>query len=306
MSRTRIPTFVNPAAGGGETVVEQLSVEPRFDIRPTPALELTAGIKRAVAEGARRVAVAGGDGTVGTAAAAVAGTGVELAILPTGTLNHFARDYQIPLDLDRAVDVALGDSLRAVDLGMVNGRYFLNTSSVGTYVVFVRLRERLERRLGYRLASALAALRLFLELRTFRVELELEGNVRHYTTPLVFVGVSQRELGLPNLGMRVTGGRAGLHLIVVRGRTRARIFALALAAAARGYPARARGPHLDGFLIDRCRIHMPRRRGRVALDGELVLLEAPLEYRLAPGVLTLVAPPVGEREGSLDIVGSDK
>ena len=104
--------------------------------------------------------VAGGDGTLASAAAVLAGTGTALAVLPGGTLNHFARDHGIPTELDEALELATAGREAEVDVGYVNDLLFLNTSSVGAYVQFVELRDRLERHLGYRTASILAGLRI--------------------------------------------------------------------------------------------------------------------------------------------------
>ena len=79
----------------------------------------------------------------------------------------------------------------------------------------------------------------------FRVTLEVDGVSREYLTPLVFIGVGERELQLPTLGARVQGGRTGLHVMVVRRRSGARALAMGLAAAARGVRAVARTPAMD-------------------------------------------------------------
>ena len=83
-------------------------------------------------------------------------------MIPGGTLNHLATDLGIPESLEEALRLASRASAQPIDAGTVNGHLFLNTSSVGTYVTFVRMRERLERYLGYRLASLVAGIRLLL------------------------------------------------------------------------------------------------------------------------------------------------
>jgi diacylglycerol kinase family enzyme len=259
-----------------------------FDVRVIEPEKLPDAIADAVADGRRRIVVAGGDGTIASAAHSLVGTGVELGIVPGGTLNHFARDLGIPADLRTACEIAADYTITAcADVGYVNGVLFLNTSSVGAYVMLVRTRERLEPRLGYKLASAAAAMRVFVGIPRFDVELEVEGVVRRYRTPIVFVGVGERELKLPTLGKRIPGGRRGLHVMVVRGRTRAGLLALALAAVARGVRHVSRTPKLDSFIVDQCRVFL-RRRGPVAVDGEIVQLDTPLDYRLARNALKVV------------------
>jgi diacylglycerol kinase family enzyme len=283
-----IPAFVNRGAGNVEEVEQALRRPGFFDVRFVAPGEVTQAVAAAIAKGARRIAAVGGDGTVSAAAAAVARTQVELVIIPCGTFNHFARDHRIPMDPDAACAIAQSGTVTQVDVAWVNGRLFLNTSSVGVYANFVRVRERLERRFGYWLGSALAMVRTFVRVRPFSVWFETENVHRPYETPLVFIGVGERELKLPQLGRRVLDGRAGLHIMIVRGRTRARLLALSFAAAARGTRAVARTPHIDSFLVAQCTIE--QRHSTVAVDGEVVKLMSPLNYELGAGALRLVVP----------------
>ena len=265
-----------------------------FEVRLISPELLPAALREEVARGTPRVLVAGGDGTLGTAAAVLRGGTTELAIVPAGTLNHLAKDLALPEDLTSAIAVARAPTTTRIDLGAVNSHVFLNTCSVGAYVAFVRLRDRLERWLGYRLASLVAGIRVLVRIRTFRIVLEVDGVEREYETPLVFIGLGERELKLPQLGKRVQGGRRGLHVMVVRSRTGARLLALALAAVARGSKAVARTPALDAFLVDRLRIEPKRstKVWRVAVDGETVAIDAPLEFTLLPEALPVVVPPL--------------
>ena len=262
----------------------------RIDSRVLPAVHIADALRELAKSGVRRAGVAGGDGTIALAAGVAATLPLELAVIPGGTLNHLAKDLGIPEALGDALRVAITGEARAVDAGSVNGRLFLNTSSVGAYVTFVRLRERLERYLGYRLASLAAALRLLIRPRTFTVEVEIEGKMRVDISPLVFVGVGERELKLPTLGGRAKDGRRGLHLMIVRGRSRARLAALAFAAAARGTRSATQSPALEAVIVTQFTIRMRRPRGRVATDGELNAMFAPLEYRWMPDAVMVVAP----------------
>ena len=120
--------------------------------------------------------------------------------------------------------------------------------------------------------------------------LEVDGREQEYVTPLVFIGVGERELRLPKLGARVERGRRGLHVMVVRSRTGGRVLALALAAAARGVRAVSRTPAMQSFLVDHLRIE-PRSRmlgGNIALDGEIVSIVPPLAYRFLKERLRVV------------------
>jgi len=283
-----IPAFVNSAAGNASEVDAALRKAECFDVRDVAPDEVTQAVRNAIERGATRVAAVGGDGTISAAAAAVARTNAELVVIPGGTFNHFARDNGIPTDLDAACAIARSDRVKNVDVGWVNGRLFLNTSSVGVYANFVRVRERLEPRLGYWLASALSMFRTLARVQPFNIQFESAVLEKPYKTPLVFIGLGERELKLPMLGGRIDNGRSGIHVLIVRGRTRARLVALAFEAAARGTRALSRTPHLDTFLVDRCTIE--QRHSTVAVDGEVVQMESPLDYTLGRGALKLVVP----------------
>lgn len=283
-----IPAFVNPAAGKADEVDAALRKAGCFDVREVAPDQITHAVLDAISQGATRIAAVGGDGTISAAAAAVARTGVELLVIPAGTFNHFARDNGIPTDLDEACALAQSVHVRHVDVAWVNERLFLNTSSVGVYANFVRVRERLEPRFGYWLSSVMSMLRTLARVQPFRLQFESPILEKPYKTPLVFIGVGERELKLPMLGGRLEVGRTGLHVMIVRGRTRARLVALALAAAAKGTRAVNRTPHLDSFIVDRCTIE--QRHSTVAVDGEIVRMDSPLEYQFGRGALKVVAP----------------
>src|SRR5262249_35769174 len=102
-------------------------------------------LAKAVASEIDAVMVGGGDGSIRCVAEVLAATGVPLAVLPLGTLNHFAKDLGVPLDVNGAVAVVAQGETRKVDIGEVNGRVFLNTSSIGIYPYMVLDRERLRK-----------------------------------------------------------------------------------------------------------------------------------------------------------------
>jgi hypothetical protein len=95
---------------------------------------------------------------------------------------------------------------------------------------------------------------------------------------------------LPKLGARVEEGRRGLHVMVVQSRSAGRILALAFAAAARGVRAASRTPEMQSFIVDHVRIE-PRSgvlTWNIGVDGEIIRVTPPLEYRLVSDAVKVV------------------
>ncbi|HUQ99460.1 MAG TPA: diacylglycerol kinase family protein [Gemmatimonadaceae bacterium] len=279
--------FLNAACGNAAGARDALT-GAGFELDEVQPKDMERSLRNAIDGGAKRILVAGGDGTIATAASLVAKTKTELAILPGGTLNHFAKDHGIPTDLEDAAKVAGTGKVVGADIGYVGDTVFLNTSSIGAYVTFVRVRERFEKHFGYKIASFLAAFRMFSEIRTFGLTLEVEGVKKTYRTSLVFIGVGERELKMPTLGSRVPNGKRGLHVMVLHGRRPARLFAVALAGIARGTKEASKLPDFESFMVDSCRIDLSRGHATIAVDGELKQLDTPLEYRIERDALRLV------------------
>jgi diacylglycerol kinase family enzyme len=244
----------------------------------------TAGARAAV------VVAAGGDGTVSGVAAGLVGTNALLGVLPLGTLNHFAKDLRIPLDLEGAVATIVAGHVGRVDIGRVNGRVFLNNSSIGIYPSIVEGREELRRR-GHRkwAAHALAMFRVLRRHRGVFVTIEADGRRSARRTPFLFVGNNEYEIDGIHLGgrTRLDGGRLFAYL-APRLRTRELPMLLVRALLGRARQSGAfeivAGPEL---LVD-----TPRRRHvRVALDGEITTMTPPLLYRADPGALRVLLPP---------------
>src|SRR4051794_23653081 len=95
MAAHHIPAFINPNAGNADAARDALRTAGGFDVREVQPVTLADEVRAAVSEGASRILVAGGDGSIGSAAGVLAGSDVELAILPGGTLNHLAKDLSI-------------------------------------------------------------------------------------------------------------------------------------------------------------------------------------------------------------------
>jgi len=271
----RIPIFLNPRAGGGDRTDVADRVVALFAARGIEASVMTwpgnglADRVRDAARGASTVVAGGGDGTVSTVASGLAGTPVRLGVLPLGTLNHFAKDAGIPLDLEGAIGVIADGHAVAVDVGEVNGRTFINNCSLGVYPAIVRGREQLQKRgHGKWVSFLVSAVSTLWRPPRARVTLDADGQRTSCKTTFVMVGNNAYEvLGL-NLGGRasLTGGRIVAYL----------------------------GSSLTELQVvpaGQLRIDIARLRNiQLAIDGEVSTTSMPIECRSRPAALHVFVP----------------
>ena len=113
------------------------------------------------------VIIGGGDGTVNCALDALAEMKLPLGIIPLGTANDLARTLQIPASIKTACDIIAKGQTRKIDLGRVNGKYFMNVSSMGLSVSITRaLDKKTKKRWGV-FAYFVAAFKVLLNSRPF-------------------------------------------------------------------------------------------------------------------------------------------
>jgi diacylglycerol kinase family enzyme len=244
--------------------------------------DIAARARQAAARGDVLVA-AGGDGTVGAVAGVAVETNAPFGVLPMGTLNHFAKDLGVPLDLEGAVSVIVAGHVRRLDVGDVNGRVFVNNSSVGLYPRMVWER-RSEQRRGHRkwTAFAIAMLRTWRNYRLVVAHLVVEGQEAVVRTPFIFVGNNEYTAEGFQLGgrSRLDAGRLSIFMAPDAGRFE--VLTLPLRAVTNRLGSDA---PFAAFQAETVAVEMSRRRVSVALDGEVALLQAPLEYRVRRRVL---------------------
>ncbi len=263
------------------------------EVRLVPGEHVVAEAERARAEVLAgrldAVIVGGGDGTVGTVAGILADSGVVLGVLPLGTLNHFAKDLGLDQDLDGAIATIAAGRLREVDLGEVNGRTFVNNSSVGIYPYMVvdRDRRRSETGQGKWPAMALAFLRMLRRFPRRRLRVQAEGWAAPHRTICLFVGNNPYSIELMTLGRRFTLDSGRLWLFVAKQRSRLELLRFALRAAI-GRIDQERD--FETLCTGSLRILMRASRVHVAVDGEVTTMRPPLDYRIRPRALRVLAP----------------
>ena len=258
--------------------------------------DVSALAARALAERRQPIVAGGGDGTVNAIAAKLAGTDTALGVLPIGTLNHFAKDVGIPLNLKAAVYNLFSGKIRKVDVGEVNGRVFVNNSGIGFYPHFVRQREELERRGHVKRVAVLLALRALVR-RYVRLRMKLhmdEAEAFEHLTPFLFVGNNRYETSGLDIGTRSKLDSGRLWVCTAPKTDRINIWRAAL----RTLVGRPTDQQLDAFEAKELWLDPGTSRINVSTDGEVSVMEAPLHYRIRPRALGVLVPDSSARNGN--------
>jgi diacylglycerol kinase family enzyme len=307
---SRLTVLVNAAAGSVDdaALAEELDAirsafaeaDPSVDVEvdTVEPAELVDTVKDiwAGADRPDAVVVAGGDGTVNCAAGPAMEDGIVLGVLPRGTFNHFAKDLGMPADDLAASAKALVEGVvRQVDVAEVNGRPFVNNSVLGIYPDMVAVRDRIRDQRGWGKVRAVpvAAWRVLRAFPVHRLDLVGPNFVRHRVrTPLVFIG--NGTYGDDDADGVVARGSLDdgvLDVAIARVISRWRLAATLLRTLISGGDA---ARDLDRTSLTEVTVSAHVRHLRVALDGEIVWMQSPLRYRVRPGGLRVLAPPVAD------------
>ncbi|MEP6743642.1 MAG: diacylglycerol kinase family protein [bacterium] len=292
----KIEVIVNASSGTGENGALEARLNELFardGLRSHVALaqsghEIVELAQRAARGDADIIVAGGGDGTINSVTSQLLTTKKTLGVLPLGTLNHFAKDLHIPLELEAAVETIIKGHVANVDLGEVNGHIFVNNSSLGLYPSIVREREK-QQRLGWGkwpayVWAGVAVLRRypFLDIR-----LDVDGKALSSRTPFVFIGNNEYEMESLNVGGRACLDAGELSLYVTNRTDRLGLVRLALRALFGGL---RQEKDFLAMCTKEIWIETKHKRVRVALDGEVRVMEPPLHYRVLPGKLRVLAP----------------
>ena len=289
--------IVNSTSGRGCDSHWVHSLQRQFEASGAPAEvvlvksgeEILQAATAAIRAHAPAVVAAGGDGTVSAVASRLAGTDVPLGVVPMGTLNHFAKDLGIPLALEAAVSTITEGHQAAVDAAEVNGRLFINNSSLGLYPDIVLDRERQRRRLGRGKWRALLAASVHAARKypVLALQLELDGKRWERQSAFVFVGNNEYQMEGFEIGERASLSDGRLSLYVTQRTGRFGLLRLALRALTRRL---RQARDFDIVTARSLTVRTPHQHMRVATDGEVNVMRTPLEYRVRPGALKVFVP----------------
>lgn len=294
MSHRRGILFLNARAGtfsaADESNLRTLAYEGGLRVVDVhPKIDVRAIVREALAAGLKTFVVAGGDGSLHYVAQALVNTEGVLGVIPIGSVNHLARDLEIPIgDWRAALDIALNGTLRQIDVGRVNGQYFLNSVMLGIYPTISEYRERF-RSVNSRWGAYLKAARLAMHhFPHVTLVVEHDGKVETFRTQMFVIAVNAYDLtqtGVVAPKTSFNDGRVTMYSLSFMSRMQ---FARAAAKYLRGKVGEVQG--FRSLRTAQMRIDTGKRRLRVSIDGELSELATPLQIAAVPAGLLVRAP----------------
>jgi diacylglycerol kinase family enzyme len=257
--------------------IEELGDPEQGDVADSPVV--------AAARAADRLVVAGGDGSLGLAAAAAVAAGVPLAVIPTGTANDFARALRLPRDLDEACALAAdpGARLRRVDLAFAGRRPFLNAASAGLAPVAAREARPLKEGLGP-LAYAVGALRAGLRASPLQARVVVDGTEAFAGEAWQVVIGSTGAFGGGSRTGDADPGDGRLDVAVVPAGPRIGLIRRAAAMRLGRLAAQDGVRHVLGREV---LVHAPAQTS-FNIDGELCRCERPARFTVTPRAVAVV------------------
>lgn len=290
----KLPVIVNASGGAaaraGDKLEDQLTeafgqAGVAIELMLVPGDQIAKTLAK-VLKTHKRVAIGGGDGTLGSSALAVAEAGATLGVLPLGTKNHLARQLGVGPELDKAVEAIAKGHVRKIDLARIGKHGFVNNASIGLYPKLVRVRD--DTPLPKAIANIPAAWSTLKRLRHHRLRVTIDGEAETLRTPMLFVGNNIYSLEPGSLGQRKTleDGKLGVYAIATK--SRAQLIGFALSA------LRGRIDYVHDFAqLTACKaMGVDAHAGSldVALDGEPVRIKTPFKIEMMPKALKVFAP----------------
>lgn len=295
-----ICVLANPGAGLASRDGAALSRAMEVFGPSVPLRRLTDGesfdhaVQQALADGYTTLVAAGGDGTVTAIAHALTGRQASLGILPLGTFNFVSRGLGLPEDPAAAARAILAGHPHRISVGAVNGQVFLNNVSIGLYPRILAEREAAYARFGrFRLLAYWTVLATLIRAqRAPTLTIETETGSRTLRTPLIFIARSAYQLERFGLSAQDIISEDRFAVFVALRENRWHLIKLALHLALRRLVP---GTDVELFCAREITISTPRRRPKVAFDGEKRRMLAPLIFEIRDEALSIIIPDAADK-----------
>jgi diacylglycerol kinase family enzyme len=294
---------INGAAGQNDADTKRAAIETALTLagrraelhvaRPQDLAQVARECAAAARAAGSGVVAVGGDGTINTVAQAAHGAGCAMGVMPQGTFNYFARTHGIPPEPAAAIAALLAATPRPVQIGLVNRKVFLVNASLGLYPELLQDREAFKARFGRSRPVAMLSglVTLLREHRQLKLRIERGGQTRDVRTPTLFVG--NNRLQLEQIGVHTRGGvETGCVAAVMLRPIGTLAMLQLLLRGALGSLGEAEDVETFGFdrMVVQPSLAFGIRRIKVAVDGEVLWMRAPLRFEVAEVPLYLLAP----------------
>jgi YegS/Rv2252/BmrU family lipid kinase len=300
--KPRTYVVLNPVAGVSEpgTVRERIEVALHAHDIPCEIYETTGGkgenlkhlVRDAVKRGFQLFISAGGDGTLSSVIDGLVDSNIPLVIIPTGTWNALARALDIPLEVDRAIDLVFQPHrIQTIDAMQVGDGYFVLSVSAGIGAMTMKDVERKDKRRLGKLADLRKALTEMLEFRSFQFEVKIDGTLTRFRASELMVA-NTSILGLKalrlNPNIRMDDGK--LNVCRIYANTVTDYLKLGLSMLRTGHERSWNVLCVEA--LDEVEI---RSRDRIPVQGDGELIgHLPVTVKLRPKAIQVVTPPDAE------------
>jgi YegS/Rv2252/BmrU family lipid kinase len=291
--KKRIVLIINPASGTGrqhriieraEAVVERNRFDGHFYFTNGPG-DGKRQAQKAIEEGVDTIVAVGGDGTINEIASELINKDIELAIIPTGSGNGFARHLALPLNIDGALRVLNHSYAAHVDAAEFNGRPFFNVSGMGfdAFVgyIFATLKDR-----GF-WNYVRASLRAFLRFKVFKTEIISNGEVLYsgnaYMVSIANTSQFGNNLYINPLG-RTYDGRIEVAVMLPFARWKAPLIVYRLF-----LKTIHKSPYVKFWSVEAAEIKT-ERPVKTHIDGEVGETVSSASVKVLPGALRVLVP----------------
>lgn len=284
--KCKLVIIINPDSGSSstdETDIRQCFADQDvsltfYDIKKgTPAL-----VESMRAKQPDVIVAAGGDGTVNTAAVIATQLNLPLGVLPVGTLNHFAKDLGLALDLPTAAKTIMEGKLRRIDYADINGRVFVNNCNLGGYPETILKRDASAITNKW-LAAAVAAIKTFRQHRKQLFDIVIDGHKQQIQAGSLFIGNNCYQLAGTKFTTRQRLDEGILQFVIIKtGRIR-HLLAIGIS-----FLLRKSHEKVTTYKAQTIEIRSKHSSYNVAVDGEVVQFSMPLKITIHPKALQVI------------------
>jgi diacylglycerol kinase (ATP) len=254
--------------------------------------DATTRARQAAQAGYHAVIAAGGDGTVNEVMNGLIGTSTALGTLPLGTVNIWAREMGLSMDMLKAAESLIKSELTQIDVGMAGNRYFLLMAGIGFDAAVTATVSATEKKMLGAIAYIKQAIQIAWNFRGVRLKLRIDGKRVRGKILMVVIGNSQLYGGVVKFTAHATIDDGLLDVCVIKGRGMLSAPRRLISIFARHYN---RDPQVQYYQAKQIEIRGKQRKALpVQVDGDY-LGTTPMTFQVVPNSLWILVPPNADR-----------